>query len=147
MIDSDCEKEEEEEEENEDDSQICLTVLNEAISSKKLKNNKKKAQKRQVNSSSTNKTIRNSTDIFDDPLTPLSLDATNSNEMARNTISNSNTAGTILVNTATAYIKTEQSDELQLTKKSTTSISTTGTETNLDLIIVNSFLVIKVKSK
>lgn len=67
--------------------------------------------------------------------------------MARNTISNSNTAGTILVNTATAYIKTEQSDELQLTKKSTTSISTTGTETNLDLIIVNSFLVIKVKSK
>lgn len=67
--------------------------------------------------------------------------------MARNTISNSNTADTTLVNTATAYIKTEQSDELQLTKKSTTSISTTGTETNLDLIIVNSFLVIKVKSK
>ena len=67
--------------------------------------------------------------------------------MARNTISNSNTADATLVNTATAYIKTEQSDELQLTKKSTTSISTTGTETNLDLIIVNSFLVIKVKSK
>ena len=67
--------------------------------------------------------------------------------MARNTLSNSNTADITLVNTATAYIKTEQSDELQLTKKSTTSISTTGTETNLDLIIVNSFLVIKVKSK